>query len=37
MDRVKEKRAKRVEPYGTIGGIVNTEWGTFFNIKQKPS
>lgn len=29
--------AKREVPDGTIGGIVKTEWGTFFNIAQTPS
>lgn len=24
-------------PYGSIGGVVHTEWGIVFNIKQKPS
>ena len=29
--------ANREVPDGTIGGIVKTEWGTFFNIAQTPS
>jgi multidrug efflux pump subunit AcrA (membrane-fusion protein) len=28
---------KREVPDGTIGSIVKTEWGTFFNIAQTPS
>ena len=29
--------ANREVPDGTIGGIVKTEWGIFFNIAQTPS
>jgi hypothetical protein len=29
-------RRKEVQD-GTIGGVVRTEWGTFFNIAQDPS
>ena len=29
--------ANREVPDGTIGSIVKTEWGTFFNIAQTPS
>ena len=38
IDRMRIRTtAKREEPDGTIGGIVKTEWGTFFNIRQTPS
>lgn len=31
-------RRKPIEkPYGHIAAVVETEWGTFFNIKQIPS
>ena len=31
------RRKPMEKPDGHIAGVVNTEWGTFFNIKQQPS
>lgn len=31
------RRNPMEKPDGHIAGVVNTEWGTFFNIKQQPS
>ena len=31
------RRTPMEKPDGHIAGVVNTEWGTFFNIKQQPS
>lgn len=33
----REQKRLNDAPYGTIGSVVETEWGYLFNIKQMPS